>query len=106
MSGLNCAFEEFYQASKIQNVIIEKRRRFDNYSTKLYCLKKDIDVNKEKQRLFNLCLNYGVGYNCSNWDINFDTKKIISVKPSYFSTYIFTFSKKTESLFFYYLTYK
>lgn len=104
MPGLNWAFEEFYQTSKIQNVIIDKRRTFDNYSTKLHCLEKDIDVNKEKQHLFNLCLKHGVGYNCSNWDINFDTKKIISVisvKPSYFSTYIFTFSKKTESLFFY-----
>ena len=75
MPGLNWAFEEFYQTSKIQNVIIDKRRTFDNYSTKLHCLEKDIDVNKEKQHLFNLCLKHGVGYNCSNWDINFDTKK-------------------------------
>lgn len=102
MSGLNCAFEEFYQTSKTQNVIIDKQRTFDNYSIKLYCLEKDIDVNKEKQCLFNLCLKHGGGYNCSNWDIYFDTKKIISNKSSYFSTYIFTFSKKkTESLFFY-----
>ena len=46
MSGLNCAFEEFYQTSKTQNVIIDKQRTFDNYSIKLYCLEKDIDVNK------------------------------------------------------------
>ena len=102
MSGLNCAFEEFYQTSKTQNVIIDKQRIFDNDSIKLYCLEKDIDVNKEKQCLFNLCLKHGDGYNCSNSDIYFDTKKIISNKSSYFSTYIFTFSKKkTESLFFY-----
>ena len=51
-------------------------------------MEQNIDVNKEKNRQFNLCLKHGVGYQCSDWDINLELKKIIYVKPSYFSTFI------------------
>ena len=88
MSGLNCAFQEFLETSKIKNTIIDKHRKIDEYKIMVYCMEQNIDVNKEKNRLFNLCLKHGVGYQCSDWDINLELKKIIYVKPSYFSTFI------------------
>ena len=101
MSGLNCDFEEFYQTSKTQNVIIDKQRTFDNDSIKLYCLEKDIDVNKEKQCLFNLCLKHGDGYNCSNSDIYFDTKKIYQINLHTFQLIFLLLVKRKLNLYFF-----
>ena len=54
-------------------------------------MEQNVNVEKDKKRLFDLCRKHGVNYYCSDWDINFDFQKIISIKPYYYSTFIFSF---------------
>ena len=88
---MDCAFDEFFETSRISNAIIDKNGRFKKNEIITYCLEKNINVEKEKKRLFDLCVKHGVNYFGSDWNINFDVDKIISVKPSYTSTFIFRF---------------
>lgn len=54
----------------------------------------------KKKNVFNLCVRHGFNYLGSDWDINFDIKKIISIKVSYKSMFIFSFKKKESDSFF------
>ena len=78
---MDCAFREFFETSKISNAIIDKNGRFKKNEIITYCLEKNINVEKEKKRLFDLCVKHGVNYFGSDWNINFDVDKIIFVKP-------------------------
>lgn len=62
MSGIDLVFQEFYETSTIKNAITDKNRKFDTYNIYEYCLEKDIDLKKEKSRLFDLCLKHGVSW--------------------------------------------
>ena len=92
MSGLDCASHEFVETTRILNAIIDKHRQFEEYKIIIYCLGKIINVKKEKKKkLFDICVKNGVNYFGSDSNINSDVDKIISVKPSYTSTFIFSF---------------
>ena len=94
---MDCAFHEFFETSRISNAIIDKNGRFKKNEIITYCLEKNINVEKEKKRLFDLCVKHGVNYFGSDWNINFDVDKTISVKPSYTSMFIFSFKQKENN---------
>lgn len=71
----------------------------------MYCMEQDIDIFFKKKRLFNLSIKHGVGCFGSNWGIDSELTKIISIKPSYFSTFIFSFRKKDNDSFFFHWFY-
>ena len=81
---------EIKLTSKIKNAIISW-----NFVLYVYCLEKDINILKEKNHLFNLIVKHGVSWHGS-WDINFDLKKILAIRPTYTSTFVFTFLKKRK----------
>ena len=58
-------------------------------------------MSKKKKKLFDFCVKHGVNYFGSDSNINFDVDKIISVKPSYTSTYIFSYKRKENGSFFF-----
>ena len=60
-------------------------------------LGKKYKCRKRKKRLFDLFVKHGVNYFGSDWNINFDVHKIISVKPSYTSMFIFSFEQKENN---------
>ena len=64
---------------------------------------KDIDLQKEKDHLMILYRKHGLGFDLKygepNWELLEETK-IISIKLTYFSTYVFTFKKKKIDSFF------
>ena len=101
MSDLDYAFREFVETTRILNAIIDKHWQFEEYKIIINCLEKIINVKKEKKKLFDLCVKHGVNYFGSDSSINFDVDKIISVKASYTSTYIFSFKRKENSSFFF-----
>ena len=45
---------------KIKNAIISLTRKENDYVLDVYCLQKDINVLKEKNRLFNLCQTWHI----------------------------------------------
>ena len=94
---MDCAFDEFFETSRISNAIIDKNGRFKKNEIITYCLEKNINVEKEKKRLFDLCVKHGVNYFGSDWNINFHVDKIISVKPSYTSMFILSFKQKENN---------
>lgn len=64
-----------------------------------------MDFKNEKNVLINLYYKHGLSYDLKygqpNWELPEETK-IILTKPTYCSTYIFSFKKKkTDSFFFF-----
>ena len=48
MSGLDCAFREFVETTRILNAIIDKHRQFEEYKLIIYCLEKILSKKKKK----------------------------------------------------------
>ena len=86
------------------NAIIDYRRKENEFSLHVYCLEKDNDMKKERNRLLHLYYKYGLSYNLCygqpNWELPRE-KRIISTKPIYFSMHIFSFKKKKVDSFFF-----
>ena len=104
MSGIVNAFEEFKQMSKINNVFIDWSRKNNEIILHVYCLEKDINILNEKNRLLNLCCKHGVSWGGGRGDGKFPPPKltqILLVRPTYTSTFIFTFKKKKDRFFFF-----
>ena len=99
MSGIVNAFEEFGETSKIKNVIIDWSRKNNEIMLYVYCIEKDINVLNEKNRLLNLCCKHGVSWG-GTWEVPPKLTQILSVRPNYTSTFIFTFKKKKTDSFF------
>ena len=57
MPGLDCAFREFVETTRILNAIIDKHRQFEEYKLIIYCLEKIINVKKEKKNFLIFVLN-------------------------------------------------
>lgn len=49
MSGLDCAYDELFETCQIKNAIMVKHRKIKEYIITIYCLEKDINVDKEKK---------------------------------------------------------
>ena len=98
MSGIVNAFEEFGETSKIKNVIIDWSRKNNEIMLFVYCIEKHIVLN-EKNRLLNLCCKHGVSCG-GTWEVPPKLTQILSVRPNYTSTFIFTFKKKKTDSFF------
>ena len=49
MSGLDCAYDELFETCQIKNAIMVKHRKMKEYIITIYCLEKDINVDKEKK---------------------------------------------------------
>ena len=100
---LTLLFCEFKENCNIDNAIIDYTRKESEYSIHICCLEKDIDIKKERNRLLHLYYKHGSSYNLCygqlNWELP-EEKRIISTKPVYFSTYIFSFRKRKVDFFF------
>ena len=99
MSAINGAFLEFKQQCDVEGKIITTYRSEKDFTIAIYCLEKNISVDKQRKKLFSLCKKHGVHYLSSAWDINFDVHQIISIKSIHNSTYLFIFLKKDNYYF-------
>ena len=99
LTSLFCEFKENYN---ISNAITDYTRIENEFSIHIYCLEKDIDIKKERNRLLHLYYKHGLSYNLCYGQLKWELpkeKRIISTKPIYFSTYIFSLRKrKVDSL--------
>ena len=91
MSAINGAFLEFKQQCDVEGKIIIPYRSEKDFTIAIYCLEKNISVDKQRKKLFSLYKKHGVHYLSSAWDISFDVRQIISLKLIYNSTYLFIF---------------
>lgn len=87
-------FQKFKENCYIENTIIDYYRKNNEFVINIYCLNKGIDLQKEKDRLMILHLKHELGF-----DLTKETK-IISIRPTYFSTFVFSFKKKKINSFF------
>ena len=99
MSGIVNAFKEFKQTSKINNVIIDWSRKNNEIMLYVYCIEKDINILNEKNRLLNLCCKHRVSW-VGRMVVPPKLTQILAVRPTYTSTFIFTFKKKKTDSFF------
>ena len=79
-------------------------RKKDKFVITIYCLEKGIYFEKEKKLLISLFYKHGLEYDCkrygqADWELP-EEKRIISFKPTYSCTYIFTFKKKKIDSYF------
>lgn len=91
MSGLEQAFFEYKEQSKIKGIITSYKSKKE-IKIAVYLTDKDICLKDEKKH-YRLCKKHGVDVSSSSWDINFDITRIISTKKLYNSTF-FLFKKK------------
>ena len=99
MSGIVNAFKEFKQTSKINNVIIDWSRKNNEIMLYVYCIEKDINILNEKNRLLNLYCKHGVSWG-GTLEVPLKLTQNLAVRPTYTSTFIFTFKKKKTDSFF------
>ena len=90
MSAINGGFLEFKQQCGVKGKIITTYRSEKILQSRDIVLKKHF-CRQRKKRLFGLCKKHGVDYLSSAWNINFDVRQIISIRPNYNSTYLFIF---------------
>ena len=96
--SLECAFQKFKEKCNFEKWIITWKKREKKFFLFIYCLEKDIDILKEKKRLSKLLIKHGVWWGDS-WDNDFELEKWWAVRPTYKSTFKFTFKRK-DSLFY------
>ena len=104
MSAWLAVFQEFKEKCKVKNSIITFTRKNNEFLICIYALQKDIDIKNEENKLRTLCYKHGICYK-NDWGQHLwklpELTEIILVRPTYCSTYVFSFKKKeTESLFF------
>ena len=54
MSSFDAAYIEFFQESRIEHAIFNIYKGPKDYKITIYCLKKNIDINREKRRLVSV----------------------------------------------------
>ena len=91
MSGLEQAFFEYKEQSKIKGIITSYKSKKE-IKIAVYLTDKDICL-EDKKKHYRLCKKHGVDVSSSSWDLNFGITRIISTKKLYNSTF-FLFKKK------------
>ena len=81
MSAINGAFLEFKQQCDVEGKIITTYQSKKDFPIAIYCLEKSIPIDKERKKLLSLCKKHGAHYLSSAWDIDFDVRQIVSIKP-------------------------
>ena len=64
----------------------------------VYCIEKDINILNEKNRLLNLYCKHGVSWG-GTLEVPLKLTQNLAVRPTYTSTFIFTFKKKKTDSF-------
>ena len=81
-SSIECVYEEFKEKCNIEHALINKFAGPKEFKISIQCIKKkNMDFYKEKLRLYNLCKKHSTHYISCSWDIDFDLKEIISIRP-------------------------
>ena len=62
MDSNNIYFREFKENCEIERCIITKYKSPKDFQIVIYCLEKDMNMYKERTRLFYLCKKYGIHY--------------------------------------------
>ena len=96
MSSLECLYGEYIKNCKIENVIID-RKKGKKISHLRILHERGYFINQEKGLLNLLYKSYGLSW--LRYKVS-DVTEILLLKKHCNSTFIFTFNKKEDSLFF------
>lgn len=92
-------FSRIQRKFHIKHALVKKLVGPKEFKISVQCLEQNMDIYHERKRLFEQ-KKHSIHYISCLWDINFDISEIISIKPSYDSTFLFIFSKRKDSAFF------
>ena len=100
MPALTSIFHEFKEKCIVKNAKITYTRKNDEFLIYVYCQANDVNIKSKENKLKTICNKHGLCYYQPGqiWELPI-LIQIILVRPTYCSTYVFSFKKKKTDSF-------